>query len=182
MKFSQQELKKYYHEPIMIHEKLDLKSDLMARNKDLLDVSEMEVDGLLTPSKKDTIAHLRIKGTLTLPSTRSLKPVLFPIDFPIDEVYMTKEQAEASEVNLEEIILLETNTLNLVEVVEDYLLLSIPTQVYTPEELAGEKMPEGDFWTVISEEDYESSKKAEESKIDPRLEKLKDLFPHSDSE
>ncbi len=182
MKFSQQELKKYYHEPIMIHEVLDLKQNLMSRYKELLDVSEIEVDGLLTPSKKDTIAHLRVKGTLTLPSTRSLKPVLFPVDLTIDEVYMTKEQAEVSEVDLEEVILLETNTLNLVEAVEDYLILSIPTQVYTPEELAGEEMPKGDFWSVVSEDDFEASQKAKEPKVDPRLEKLKDLLLDNDSE
>lgn len=176
MKFSLQELKKYYQKPLEIQEVLDLKESLMARNKEILDVSKVEVSGFLAPSPKETIAHLQISATLTLPSTRSLKEVALPLNFSVEEVYLTEEQQALAQLDEEDFILLEGNTLDLVAAVEDYLLLAIPSQILTSEEKSGQPLPGGSFWQVMSEEDYEKEKLAKETEIDPRLAKLGDLF------
>ena len=50
----------------------------------------------------------------------------------------------------------------------DAILLEVPLQAT---EATAEDYPSGDGWRVISEEEYEKSRKAE---IDPRLAKLKE--------
>lgn len=174
MKFSVQELKKHFDSPIEIHETLEMKEALLKRYNALIDMSEVFVSGLLIPSKKETLLHLQIKATLTIPSTRSLTPVLFPVNESIEEIYVTKEQLAESTLSKDQVTVVD-NVIDLTEAVEDYLILSIPTQVLTEEELAGENYPKGDFWEVLSEEEYEK-KKLEEQHIDPRLAKLGDLF------
>lgn len=176
MKFSLQELKKYYQKPLEIHEVLDLKESLMARDKEILDASKVEVTGFLAPSPKETIAHLQISATLTLPSTRSLEEVALPLHLSVEEIYLTEEQQALAQLDEEDFILLEGNVLDLKEAVEDYLLLAIPSQIFTPEEKSGQALPKGDFWQVMSEEDYEKEQLAKASEVDPRLAKLGELF------
>lgn len=177
MKFSQQELKKHFYQPIEINEVLSLKDELQQRNSEILDVSAIHVEGLLSPSERETVAHLRIQGSLTLPSTRSLTPVVLPLDFTVDEIYLTQEQAAMQTEVPEDAILLTESTVDLVEAVTDYLLLAIPSQILTPAELAGEKMPTGDAWQVMTEEEYQEAKAKEKmEKVDPRLAKLSEFF------
>lgn len=176
MKFSVQELLKHIQEPIEISETLDVKKDLQARYPEILDITPVVVSGLLIPSKSDTVAHLQIQATLTLPSSRSLEPVELAMDFTIDEVYLTHAQAQMTDTLTDEVIIVEGQTIDLVEAVEDYLLLAIPTQILTPEEIAGKNLLKGEFWEVLTEDEYEIRQAEKDQQIDPRLAKLKNLL------
>ena len=62
----------------------------------------------------------------------------------------------------------DNEVIELLPAVIDAILLEVPLQAT---EATAEDYPSGDGWRVISEEEYEKSRKAE---IDPRLAKLKE--------
>lgn len=178
MKWSLLELNKYHETPLTFSETLDLKKELMKRDNQILDITPIEVSGLVTVSKSDYLIHYTLKATLTLPSSRSLDPVGLPLDLVVDEVFMTPEQLQMRTelISEEEVLLIEGQTIDLDESVADNILLAIPLQVLTKEEELSNQMPAGKDWEVISEEDYLQQKETAAPKIDPRLAKLSELF------
>lgn len=52
-----------------------------------------------------------MQTTLTVPSTRSLEPVELPMDFSVDEVFMTEEQFQSrdEQMSADEILLIEVH-------------------------------------------------------------------------
>ncbi|MGK0552491.1 YceD family protein [Enterococcus faecalis] len=179
MKWSLLELNKYKETPVVFSETLDLKTSLMGRDTTLLDVSPVNVKGLLSVSKTEYLLHYSIKVTVTVPSSRSLEPVELPLEIPVDEVFMTEEQLQAKDerISEEEIILLDKPTIDLNESVEDNILLAIPMQVLSEAERNGEDMPKGEDWEVVSEDAYLQQKQAQANQtMDPRLAKLSQLL------
>lgn len=170
------ELAKFQNTPLEVDTTVDLKADLMARLQDILDASTFEVHATLNFEAPFWILEAHIVGALTVPSTRSLTPVDLPIDAQINEVYVATE-AEAKDLEENEIVLIfEDGKFDLKKAIEDNIILSIPTQVLTPEEAAQGTMPEGKGWHVISENDYLTETQSEESAPNPEFAKLKDLF------
>lgn len=160
MKWSLLELRKYQETPLTFHETLDLKAALMKRDNLILDVAPVEVEGLVSVDKKGYIVHYTVQTTLTVPSTRSLEPVELPMDFSVDEVFMTEEQFQSrdEQMSADEILLIEGPLLNLAESIEDNILLAIPMRVLTKEEEAATELPKGNDWEVVSEEEYQRRK------------------------
>ena len=74
---------------------------------------------------------------------------------------------------------LEDAELDLLPAIEDHLLLSIPMQVLTPEEVASGDIPSGDDWEVLAEEDFDKAVKKEKQADNP-FTKLKGMFPDDD--
>ena len=184
MKWSLLELRKYQETPLNFNETLDIKSDLMKRDNLIVDVAPVQVEGIITVTKKDYLVHYNIQTTLTVPSTRSLEPVALPMNFSVDEVFMTEEQYQSRDelIPEEEILLLETTQLDLKQSIEDNLLLAIPMRVLTEEEKLSDELPKGESWEVISEDEYAQRKEIASSEVDPRLAKLSELFGADDSE
>jgi uncharacterized protein len=184
MKWSLLELRKYQETPLNFNETLDIKSDLMKRDNLIVDVAPVQVEGIITVTKKDYLVHYNIQTTLTVPSTRSLEPVALPMNFSVDEVFMTEEQYQSRDelIPEEEILLLETTQLDLKQSIEDNLLLAIPMRVLTEEEKISDELPKGESWEVISEDEYAQRKEIASSEVDPRLAKLSELFGADDSE
>lgn len=181
MKWSLNELNRYLHEPFVFSGTVDLKNSLMKRESQILDVSPIHLDGVLTVNKEDLILHMNVSLNLTLPSARSLEPVLFPMEFSISEVYIPPTvpyEVPADEEST--VIRLEHDWLDLSDSIEDSVLLNLPLQVFTEEEKKSDEMPSGNNWTVMSEDDYYSAKNQSE-KIDPRLAGLKDFFNDDES-
>ncbi|MDH6365261.1 uncharacterized protein M2139_002263 [Enterococcus sp. PF1-24] len=185
MKWSLLELRKFQEEPLTFAETIDLKENLMNRDATILDVQPVVVDGLVTVSKGEYIVHYTISTTLTLPSSRSLTPVEYPLQLTVDEVFMTTEQYRQRNdlIPEEDIILLEADTIDLDISVADNILLAIPVQIFTAEEETATDLPKGSGWQVLSEADYHQQKEQAADTIDPRLAKLSELFsPEEDSE
>lgn len=185
MKWSLLELNKYKDDPCVFSEILDLKASLMQRDELILDVGPVSVEGILTVGKDEYLVHYMIDVVVTVPSSRSLTPVPLPLRIEVDEVFMTLEQYQRKDERLadEEVIILEKPTINLTESVEDNILLAIPLQVLTEEELLSDELPKGNDWEVLSEESYLKKKQKEaQQTMDPRLAKLSELFNESTNE
>lgn len=185
MKWSLMELRKYREMPLNFSEEMSLKEELLARDRQILDAGRVKVRGTLVVNSGDYLLHYQAEVVLTLPSTRSLEPVDLPLTFTVTEKFMTPEQYQQRDETLEEeILILENQTIDLVESVVDNILLEIPMQVLSEAEKQGTELPSGNDWVVMTEEDYQKLKESQqERKIDPRLAELSSLFDNmEDSE
>ncbi|WP_125704587.1 YceD family protein [Lacticaseibacillus daqingensis] len=180
LKWTTQDLMKHRSEPLHLKETLDLKADLMQRDPEILDVSPIAVDGYVSFDDGDFLVSATLGGKLVIPSTRSLTPVDWPLDFTFSEVYVSpttdKEKYEEGQLLID----LDGDEIDLVAAIADHILLSIPMQVLTPQEAQDGDMPTGDDWAVMGEETYEAQRKAEGG--NNAFAKLKDLFPDSDNQ
>ncbi|MFB9770628.1 YceD family protein [Lactiplantibacillus modestisalitolerans] len=182
MKWSLTQLKSYRDTPLQFDEALDLKQALMTRYPEILDVQPVHVKGYVSYDKDNVLITATVAATLTLPSSRSLTPVEVPLAFQMTEYYVPQgvDLSRFDEETDTVIILPEDDVLDFDVAVEDNILIHIPMQILSEAEQNGEAMPTGKGWEVISEDDL--AKQAEEHKtVDPRLAKLKDLFPDQES-
>ena len=183
MKWSIGELRRYKEEALNFSETIDVNDALTARDNEVLAVTPVTVEGILSVGKNEYILHYRLKTIVTVPSARSLEPVDLPLDLSVDEVFMTREQwSSMEEERDEEILVLDNDTIDLTNSIEDNILLAIPLQVFTEEELKSSDMPKGNDWEVISEEAYLQKKEESAETIDPRLAKLSELFNESEDD
>ncbi|MGM0339416.1 hypothetical protein IGK47_002519 [Enterococcus sp. AZ007] len=182
MKWSIGELRRYKEEALNFSETIDVNDALTARDNEILSVAPVTVEGILSVGKNEYILHYRLKTIVTVPSARSLEPVDLPLDLSVDEVFMTREQwTSMEEERDEEILVLDSDTIDLTDSIEDNILLAIPMQVFSEEELQATDLPKGNDWKVVSEEEYLQKKESAET-IDPRLAKLSELFNESEDD
>ncbi|WP_179395666.1 YceD family protein [Lacticaseibacillus absianus] len=174
LKWSTQDLIKHRSEPLHFQETLALKADLMARDPEILDVSPITVTGTIRFVDGDFVASVTLGGQLVVPSTRSLQPVDWPVNFTFSEIYVSPTTDKAKYEDGQLLIDIEDDVIDLGPAVADHILLSIPMQILTPAEAADGTMPAGKDWTVISEDDYSAS---QSEAGNPEFAKLKALFP-----
>ncbi|MDR3157243.1 MAG: YceD family protein [Lactobacillales bacterium] len=180
MQWSILELQKRKEEAYLFSETFDVKNELIRRYEEIIDASLVSVEGSLSVSSNHKyMLHYALSGTLTLPSTRSLIPTNIPLNFSVDEIFMTKEHFKVLEEDYEEVLIIEEGIIDLRISVEDNILLSIPIQVFSEEEKDAKNYLKGADWEVISEDQYETLKKNKSTdfeSVDPRFSKLKDFF------
>ena len=177
------ELRRYQNEPLVIDTTIELASTLLKRDETILDVGPAKVVGTMTVEPRDYLVQAQVDVVLTLPSSRSLAPVEYPMTIIFDEIYMIPEEYELVKgtEGYEHAIVLDSTTIDLREAIEDYILLNIPLQVLTEEEKVSDEMPSGDSWTIMSEEDYKYQQmETQAQKIDPRLTKLSALLDNNE--
>ncbi|VDG19878.1 DNA-binding protein [Lactobacillus sp.] [Lactiplantibacillus mudanjiangensis] len=182
MKWSLSQLRSYRDEPLQFDEELDLKHDLMTRYpKDIYDVEAVQVTGYASYDKGNVLISAKVEARLTVPSTRSLTPVALPLAFQMTEIYVP-EGTDLKRFDEEDtvIVLPEDEMLDFDVAVEDNILVRIPMQILSEAEQNGEAMPTGQGWEVISEDDL-AKQAAEHKTVDPRLAKLKNLFPDQEA-
>ncbi|NLL33415.1 MAG: DUF177 domain-containing protein [Enterococcus cecorum] len=185
MKYSLLELRKYQEQTIELNETLDLKEAVLARDSQVIDLAPVQVSGFLEVKANEYFTHYHLTTVMTLPSSRSLEPVAVPLSVDVDELFMTPEQFKMKDDSIadEEVLILDTQTLDLEASFIDNLLLAIPLQVLSEEERQNDDLPSGNDWQVISEDEYLSQKQAEsENQIDPRLAKLSALLDSEDED
>ncbi|MDQ7189403.1 DUF177 domain-containing protein [Lactococcus lactis] len=165
MKWSLNELTK--KKQISFNEELNLRDELLKRSQEILDCQPIEVKGEIAYDDDLFYLDYQIKTVLTLPSSRSLKPVEYPIDLFVNEIFATEESLRGNQELLDNdlIIVLDKDLISLDESITDNLLLEIPLQIFAEDEEA-EELPAGKFWSVLSEEDYakQQEEKLEENK------------------
>ena len=183
MKWSLLELK-IPRDTANVRRSVELKNQLIKRDGQIIDLSPVKITGMMSVGKHEYLLHYRVETTITLPSTRSLTPVALPMDFTVDELFMTPEQFQRRDEMIpeEDVLIIEGQTISLDDSVADNLLLAIPMQVLTEEEKKSTEMPSGNDWAVLSEEDYANQKEAQAQQIDPRLAKLSELFNDSEDD
>ena len=178
MKWTLKEIKEHRDEPVYFSETVNREASLMKRDNEILAVSDIKATGFLLYENQSVLANFQIDYTITLPSSRSLEPIELALTVPIFETYVEDEEDIEGFDNPEDVIIpIENGEIDLVPAIEDMILLSIPVQVLTAEEIASGRMPQGESWSVVTEDDYEQQRaKEKEEQGDPRFAGLKALL------
>lgn len=165
-------------EGISFEHQLDLKAELMERNQEILDVTPIIANGLVRYEAGLYFLEYQLSYDITMASSRSLKPVQWSESYPVTELFVTDEENLKDKELLEADMALgiEGEIIVLEESVADNILLNLPIKVLTPEEVAGDDLPSGENWTVMTEADFEaeSQKKKEENSPFAQLQGLFD--------
>ncbi|RZI48805.1 YceD family protein [Lactococcus kimchii] len=165
MKWSLNELTK--KKQINFTEKLDLREELRSRSAEILDCQPVETTGQITYDNGLFYLDYQLKAVLSLPSSRSLKPVEYVMEVAVNEIFASEEKIKEDQDLLENdmIINLDKDLIDLDESVTDNILLEIPLQILGENE-EDEALPAGKFWSVLTEEDYQ--KQQEEKKVEKK--------------
>ncbi|MGL4818490.1 MAG: YceD family protein [Bacilli bacterium] len=162
MKWSIYQLKKQAYRLVPFDEQVELPT-LLERNKDIAALQSCHVKGTIDTSASKITVSMKIDAHLLLHSSRTYEEVPFHVELDVQETFLLEDGQDASE----EYEVLEGETLNLIPLVEELVLLEIPLQVYAP---GDEDAPRGgQGWTIIEEVE-------ETEKVDPRLAKLAQFF------
>ncbi|UUX34203.1 YceD family protein [Fundicoccus culcitae] len=149
---------------------------IQMRNKSVVNLEPVQVSGYLSAIDNEIILHCQAKVNITLPSTRSLKPVLLQLTIPIKERYVYPNFDTNLQDYEETTIVLEHDYIDLESAVIDAILLNLPMRVLAEDE-GNHDLPKGNDWMVLTEEDYKrQQKEASDQKIDERFAGLQSLF------
>jgi uncharacterized protein len=155
--FSISEIKKN-PDGISFNVSLDIKEKLAERNKDVLDVKGIFVQGNVSYDDGLYLLNYTLDYTITLPSSRSMLPVDVHQIEEVSEVFIEAVDIHAKEDLVREnlILVLEEDYIDLEESAIDNMLLTIPMQVLSEEEQNSDTMPSGNSWSVLTEEQYDA--------------------------
>ncbi len=107
-------------------------------NSEVLDIKNLSVAGRIYLNYENQVAYeFSIKGDILLEDSISLEEISYPIDIEIDDVL------EENDKNLQ-------NTLDLMEILWENIVLEVPLKYSKVEDLSQYK---GEGWKIISEED-----------------------------
>ena len=183
VKISLKQLENSQGMPVYFEEEMQVEDNLKSRDDTILVVSPAVAKGFLVYQNETVIAQFTCAVDITLPSSRSLEPVVVPLSIEIIERYIPKGTSFEEQELTEIVIPLETDWIDLQPAVEDHILLSIPLQVLSPEELSEDRMPSGQDWEVISQDELSLRRTvAKEQQIDPRLAALQSFFDSDETE
>lgn len=143
---------------IVIDEIINIPKEYL--NDDIKDISDVKVKGNITNNDYLIELNLNISCNLTLICSISLKDVDFPVNINVNE--------ELSEEDSEEFNKILNNSIDLLPIIWQNILMEIPMKVVSPD--VKEENVYGDGWKFITNEEEE------DKEIDPRLSKLKDLL------
>lgn len=169
MKWSMAQLQKLKVHGLTLDETINLDS-LKERDPHIRHVSPIRVRGTAEIDTRKVIFDLHITGVLILPSSRTLEDVSLPIDIRTKETFLYENQGTDEDVNL-----IDGETIDLIPVLEDLILLEIPLQIIGENDTMPSSQKSGNGWTY-----FESESELKKDTIDPRLAKLKELLEDQD--
>ena len=180
MKWSLSEARKYHDTPLHITQTLELNESMTKRFPEMvLAVEPATVDGYLSYDGGDANLVVNVKVKLTVPSSRSLAPVPLSLDFDFTESYVG-DKTHLKRYEKDEVVFVidpDHGTIDLDSAVAENIIEQLPLRILTKEEAAGKAMPAGRGWQVVSEDQVQQGNNQQ---VDPRLAKLKQLFPDQD--
>lgn len=130
------------------------------QEKGILNLENVKVTGYLSKlDEEDYYLNVRVYGKMILPCSVSLKPTDYNFDIEIDgNVAELLEEMGKNEKKVE-------NTIDIFPIIWENILMEIPIHIVN-EDIHDVKL-EGEGWKFIT---------GDEPKINPELEKLKDLL------
>ena len=130
------------------------------KKADILDLKDVKVTGQISKNNLDSYnVYLKVSGEMILPCAITLKPVNYPFNIEIDEIF----SEDASEMSKK--IKKFENTIDILPIVWENILMEIPMRVVSPD--ASLEKVEGNGWKLVTEDsEFEN----------PELAKLKDLL------
>ncbi|MBS4761098.1 DUF177 domain-containing protein [Carnobacteriaceae bacterium zg-ZUI252] len=183
MKWSIKQIEDNSGQPLQFSEVVDIKSSLLKRETEILDVSPVKLNGTLLSDKQSILAMFTLEAIVTLPSSRTLNPVPYHMNVDVSERF-AQEMYVSSVMKMypdEVVSLIEGYYIDLEESVIDNILLNLPLQVLSDEELAQQELPHGQGWALLTEDAFlEQKQKEAEETIDPRFAGLKALLNTTD--
>lgn len=184
LKWTVEELQRYRRKPLKFDTTIDLSASLHERDAKIQKATPVHVSGYVKLDQNVFIVNFKAETTLTVPSTRSLQPVDVPTVVTETEIFAPEDE-DVSRFEEEDQMVMTMEDDDIVDVekaVEDYLILSIPTQVLTPAEQNENIMPSGQGWQVISESDYNKQKADHDEQPNNAFAQLKNLFDNDSSD
>lgn len=165
MKWTIHQLHQLQAKGLAIEETVDV-SDLKQIDKLIRDISPVHVEGRADIGATKFTFHLTIEGTMVLPCSRTLVDVSYPFTIQTTETFFLNDY----DVNPDEDThLVQGDSIDLLPIVKELVLLEIPMQVFAEEPSEGGAPQAGVGWEVITEEQSKE-------KIDPRLAGLAKFF------
>lgn len=119
--------------------------------------------GCLTDDGNMFTCDLHITGTMICPDAITGREIEIPFETESQEVYSFEETDE------EGVRVVTDEVIDLLPAVIDAIMLEVPISVTEADE---SDYPSGDGWRVMTEAEYQESRK---DQIDPRLARLKDF-------
>jgi uncharacterized protein len=170
MKWTLSQLQKYRSKDFPVDETANM-DEIMKVDPTIRRVSPIRVTGRADIDSSKVTFHLKIKGYLVLPCSRTLVDVNFPIDVETTETFLLKGLDYELE---EEVHQVKGEVIDLLPVIQEILLLEVPMQVFCEDYTGTDAAPQsGKDWEVIQEQDMKD-------KIDPRLAGLAKLLDQND--
>ncbi|MDO5375893.1 YceD family protein [Staphylococcus rostri] len=176
MKWSITQLRKYQGQPFKFDQTVEF--DDLARQLDIINLSEVHVDGVLNVKSTEVVADMRLRGSYTMPCARTLVPVEVPFDTTTTEVFDLDGLYEDEDD--EHYHLVTDGMIDLRSVAEEIVMLEKPMRVVAED--SDEMLTGGRGWEVIDEDDLDNDPSQDESnvQVDPRLQKLQQLYDEND--
>lgn len=157
MKIDLLKLKNNIEKEIIIDEQINIDKELL-KNTELIDLKDLQAEGNLTKDAMgDIVLNLSVSGTMILECAITLKPVDYPFTYEINGKL---------EDFLEEINKKIENTIDILPIIWENILMEIPMRVVSPD--AKLETLKGEGWRFVTE--------GEHNNVNPELEKLKDLL------
>ncbi|PTL39724.1 YceD family protein [Alkalicoccus saliphilus] len=172
MKWSIQQLFSYRDKELHLDESVDAE-ELKQRDREIRDISEVQVQGHGSVSKDLATFILNISGKMILPCARTLNDVEYPFSIDAVESFQLSERATFDEDD--DVHELTNNTVDLKPYVMERILLEKPLRVFSGEP-TGPAPNTGEGWELQAEEESPSAGQ----KVDPRLAKLEDYFKNNE--
>jgi uncharacterized protein len=174
MKWSITQLRKFQDKPFEFHQTVNF--DHLVKSLDLIDLSDIDVEGELTVKSNEVIADMHITGTYTMACARTLVPVEVPIDIKSQEIFDLEgyEYLSDDEENDEHYHDASDGMINLKDIAEELVIVEKPMRAFAND--SDQMLREGNGWEVIDEEEAVELAEEETKQIDPRLQKLQQLY------
>ncbi|MGI2263001.1 MULTISPECIES: YceD family protein [unclassified Staphylococcus] len=174
MKWSITQLRKFQDKPFEFHQTVNF--DHLVKSLDLIDLSDIDVEGELTVKSNEVIADMHITGTYTMACARTLVPVEVPIDIKSQEIFDLEGNEYISDDEEDEHYHDVTDgMINLKDIAEELVIIEKPMRAFANN--SDQMLREGNGWEVIDEEQaVELAEEEETEQIDPRLQKLQQLY------
>ena len=142
---------------LQFDQEFDLAQELQERNREVLDIQKIVARGQAQYENGLYFLDYTLTYKITLASSRSMAPVDREEAYTVHEVFSSVEDGSVQKDLLEDDLVLpfEGDTIDLAASVADNIVLHIPLKGLAPGEEAGETMPMGIDWQVLTEEDYQ---------------------------
>ena len=180
MKWSITQLRKYQGKPFEFNKKANF--DDLIEPLGLIDLSEVNIEGELTIKSNEVIADMHVTGTYTMPCARTLVPVDVPLDVRTSEIFDLEGYNSYTDEEVDEdehYHLVTDGMINIKDIAEELVIIEKPMRAYS--EHSDQMLTEGNGWEVIDEDQLtevqkEQDSDSEQRKVDPRLQKLQQLY------